>query len=549
MTRITTNCLLVIFFLSLFQNVVSAQVTSTPPTRPALSAVQPKTTGTTDPPVILNYVTLARGDEPPSSGISPGDVFLSGNFGKSVVGVVTIGGATASIKSWSQTQIACHASPTAAGDVVVTVGKQQSNALQITKWDGHITETFPGLGTSLTWTYDLHFRASLNTYFYDPSLGKYKYFFPLDEHIIGASITGSTSAFSVNDVVYYDGSYLPGYLSYTLKGSGMIPVTDATKSQEPNSFTCIIVAFAGLDENSSFTPAKSCVIELYAYSAPNALQRTEYEYQFNPLRRTSTTTYEGTETALGIVPAIDDSYNIVGGSYSDYYKAATWGTFTAQFPPHDDSKPPTVTLPGKVTVCKNQTKDIQVTVNPSPISGKHTVTLELTNSGGAATFKDGTTTKTITQSTTVTIQGVTESEAMGDITLKAKVDGKVVASAPITVVWVKVSARFSGNVMDDDAGEPAYMAITGTDELGSIIGDFYTFNPFSVVQLFAGSGIEYVGTVSPSDFSEAITLKRTVNAKFYISTRLITSRNGDDTSNSSYRDDDPQSGGSGGKGV
>ncbi|MDI6809983.1 MAG: hypothetical protein QME66_13615, partial [Candidatus Eisenbacteria bacterium] len=80
-------------------------------------------------------------------------------------------------------------------------------------------------------------------------------------------------------------------------------------------------------------------------------------------------------------------------------------------------------------------KSVNVTVTPSPIPGGGSVTLALSTltGTGAATFDDGSTTKTITQTTTVKVRGTTNSSTKDNLKLAAQLAGTGCANDVFTV--------------------------------------------------------------------------------------------------------------------
>jgi len=106
------------------------------------------------------------------------------------------------------------------------------------------------------------------------------------------------------------------------------------------------------------------------------------------------------------------------------------------------------------------------------------------------------------------------------------------------VVSVVLSLRNSGTVSPDDGAGGQFALSTGSTDLGSVHG---------------GTGVEIVGTVTPSGFTGPIVPHRTVlQGRGYRdsvngSTLVSTNDGASDDSSSSLTDIDPQSGASGGK--
>jgi hypothetical protein len=107
----------------------------------------------------------------------------------------------------------------------------------------------------------------------------------------------------------------------------------------------------------------------------------------------------------------------------------------------------------------------------------------------------------------------------------------------VSVVSAVISQRTSGQVSTDDAAKQNYTNAEGTSNLGVI--------------LVAGCdlGVETVGNVNPSVYTGQVIIHRTrvARADYKNSTNIGNPGTVDDTSLPSFRDDDPQSGGSAGK--
>jgi hypothetical protein len=134
------------------------------------------------------------------------------------------------------------------------------------------------------------------------------------------------------------------------------------------------------------------------------------------------------------------------------------------------------------------------------------------------------------------VQGDTASAAMRDVPLDLSVDGlsDCKDSVNFTVLWVDVDKRTAGNVSDDNAGKAEYIDRTGADGFG-----------FRIYNLAGALGVEFVGTVHPSDFDQDVVFRRKFIASKEYSNGTLRSSDLDermDTSDADIRDDDPQSG-------
>ena len=139
------------------------------------------------------------------------------------------------------------------------------------------------------------------------------------------------------------------------------------------------------------------------------------------------------------------------------------------------------------------------------------------------------------------VQGATASDVMCDATLALSANGypNVFDEVSFTVLWVDISIRTSGNVSDDNAAKQNYISTTGADG----------FN-FRIYNLSGTLGVEFVGTVSPSDFDQYVVFRRNFLGSKEYSNGVLRSCDlipRGDTSSPAIRDDDPQSGGSAGK--
>jgi hypothetical protein len=115
------------------------------------------------------------------------------------------------------------------------------------------------------------------------------------------------------------------------------------------------------------------------------------------------------------------------------------------------------------------------------------------------------------------------------------------AGATGTAVSAAISQRISGTVSGDDVALSAYLSAEGTQNLGALIGT----GP--VPGCFIGN--EARGTITPSNYTGTVIMSRFIlnDATYMNSIKVDGVTNQDDTSSPSFRDDNPQSGGSAGK--
>jgi hypothetical protein len=210
----------------------------------------------------------------------------------------------------------------------------------------------------------------------------------------------------------------------------------------------------------------------------------------------------------------------------------------------------TVTLDPLPAVGEGQSGNVKVTLTPSPVQSNVTLTISTADqtSGSAQFASTSSTTLNISQKSTVTINGVSHSSTAGNMTLQASLGGQSLASEAFTVVLVTLHLRngSDGGYLNDDAGGTNYLLQMGTSALG-------TFQSNGQAAHLWRTGVEVSGTVQPSNYTGMITLRRQVDANRTYNGSTLTSNVGNcgqptcpDTSDSTLRDDDPQSGGSGG---
>ncbi|HYE72526.1 MAG TPA: hypothetical protein VEF04_04310, partial [Blastocatellia bacterium] len=211
---------------------------------------------------------------------------------------------------------------------------------------------------------------------------------------------------------------------------------------------------------------------------------------------------------------------------------------------------PRVTIASNlVGVPKNDTAEVDVTLSPSPSSTSITLRLSTTSGTGEARFaSNNSTTLTITQSSTISIKGITESSTANNIRLEAVVGNPEtqLAYRDFSVVWVTLSFRTGTgqSISNDNGAKSVFSQLLGTTNLGTFLSS--GTNPNHIWR----NGVEIVGTVAPSNYSDLLVLRRTIDGAklFYDQTQQLSTAAGtDDTSDTILRDDDPQSGGSQGK--
>jgi len=163
------------------------------------------------------------------------------------------------------------------------------------------------------------------------------------------------------------------------------------------------------------------------------------------------------------------------------------------------------------------------------------------------------------------VEGATQSATMRDVTLTLTHDDDDSDEVKFTVLWVTLSTKHSGSVANDDSVKTRYnsVKVPPSSNLG------FQLSVFGKIYLPEGSFLtlntEFIGSVKPSnfkpaDFGGSMKLKReTVATIGNVAGKRFSgpppngnqdsedALAGDDTSLDIWRDDKPQSGGSGGK--
>jgi hypothetical protein len=233
-------------------------------------------------------------------------------------------------------------------------------------------------------------------------------------------------------------------------------------------------------------------------------------------------------------------------------------------PPPPPPPPPALSLSGPQGVPLSGTNTFSLSVS-SP-STAQTIQLSLsTNSGttGSAQFQGGGTATTVnvpagSSVVSIAISGIQVSSSANNITLTAAIQGVPgsAVTALFSVVGVTISMNTSGQPAGDDAGSAEFLK--GASALGTGIDQF----PTNTSPQSCNVGVEFVGRVSPSNYTGQITLARnfaTANPPGelykgqtqydpdYFTTSKGHGPGQPDTSPPELLDTDPQSGGSQGK--
>lgn len=228
--------------------------------------------------------------------------------------------------------------------------------------------------------------------------------------------------------------------------------------------------------------------------------------------------------------------------------------FRRFYPEADISAKPKVRIDEFKAVGKNSDNaSVRVVVEGNSSNTPITLTLTPRTGTGVANFaSNSSTTLTITQTMNVEIKGVTESSTKDNMRLEAKSNNRSLDTEDFTVISVTLSLRFSDSVSTDNSARTAQQNGVGTLQLGGV--PFLSSGSEPVLWRHA---VEIVGTILPSNYSEPVILQREVVAtNSWDENNTLAGNAGcnppqptpcSDTSLPQYRDDNPQSGNSGGK--
>ncbi len=261
-------------------------------------------------------------------------------------------------------------------------------------------------------------------------------------------------------------------------------------------------------------------------------------------------------TGVSDLEAVSPGTTNLQGTFERYIYI-NWGGYCEPFPDNRQAEAPvevapTVTLTTIKAVGVNETSKIRVTIqNPNNRTISLTMNPKSGGSGAAKFVGTGGTnsnTRTITATGDVDISGVTASSAKNMMRLEASYikpnnQNVILGTTDFTVLNVSLSLRYANTdtVSSDNAAKSTYQSAVGTFNLGG---------PRQRVGVpeFWGHGIEIVGTILPDDFDESLRLERVFNGRIHGDQNQISNYLGcADTSDPSLLDQDPQSGGSGGK--
>ena len=208
---------------------------------------------------------------------------------------------------------------------------------------------------------------------------------------------------------------------------------------------------------------------------------------------------------------------------------------------------PTVRIVGGSGVGVGFTADFDVSLSSDSPNEPIIVEISTAAGTGSIAFSDGTSSRTVTSSVTLTITGLEVSSSANNIIIRAKPQrlptstiGNIALSAVSVSLALNAANRPPAN---DNSAAPLYVSSV-MPALGAGIA-----RDFASQQLYCAVGTELIGTIAPADYSGMVTLRRKVNsgATFENSRLDTTDQPRDDTSREPLLDSDPQSGQSLGK--
>jgi hypothetical protein len=194
--------------------------------------------------------------------------------------------------------------------------------------------------------------------------------------------------------------------------------------------------------------------------------------------------------------------------------------------------------------------EAMVRVDLSAASVAEPIILDINRASGTGNiqFSDGTTSKVITASTDLTMRGIDVSSLANNISLTARpqlVNNTTSAMASLTAITVDISLRSetgSTPSLDNDKRDTFLRLVM------PLLGLNIATEAIERTQ-YCGIGVEFIGSISPKDFTGLVTLRRKIvsDATYKGSTLSEDSNPRSDDSFPELLDSDPQSGGSSGK--
>ena len=187
-----------------------------------------------------------------------------------------------------------------------------------------------------------------------------------------------------------------------------------------------------------------------------------------------------------------------------------------------------VTISGSPGVPLNGVSNYSVQLS----SGQQISLFIIGTGAGQATFDNGSSSLSLTQSGQVQIHGNATSSTAGDVEVVALSQSNVIlARFYISVVSVQISLRTSGGFSPDNtANKPA-------NSLGTQIAVAFPDGPY------CSSVVEYLGVITPTNYQGTVILRRSVVGETFVNEQAVDSLLGDDTSQDRFRVDRPTTAG------
>ena len=205
---------------------------------------------------------------------------------------------------------------------------------------------------------------------------------------------------------------------------------------------------------------------------------------------------DATVNIAGTAPAENATVTVTSQGYNGQGFISNQGNSSTSPSVNVPINPANVGISGPLGIVNGTSTGFSIS-DPNNLS----LNLSLSFSGsGKATFgAQGGTSTSVNGSGTVTVSGSAISSTANDVLLTVKDQfGNTLGSTQFSVIWVTLSMRISGKITDDtdDDVSSRYSSANGTSELEA----------FAVGK----NGVVFKGAVAPSNFIDAIHLKRAI---------------------------------------
>jgi hypothetical protein len=250
-------------------------------------------------------------------------------------GGVTIDGADRSIVSWSSTEIKCELKDADAGKVKVKYNGHQSNPVNLTKWDLHLTYTIVGDG-SLYLKTDIvcPLRGDVHSFRLKP-----------DEKTLTREEVDLMPTYGDSASWTASGTSKDGYTTWDGSGKGGAPYDAANTTKfamlwgklDPSDTTKLSV-YADFMLGPGYLVTLTAGNTVQTVTMPVVLSQDIIN--FNDMYQSTSNRYASGTFHLKKDFSLDGNFNIVGGSVSGTATGQTytltWYNTTAQYPPEAD---------------------------------------------------------------------------------------------------------------------------------------------------------------------------------------------------------------------